>query len=87
MINFPEEYDKLFDTVTFDQMKDAATNVLVRQKSTSLSELFSFELKLTIGTLVKWFNFTFKLKFLELGETQKQIFSKKNPIDFSKTRC
>ena len=68
-------------------MKDAATNVLVRQKSTSLSELFSFELKLTIGTLVKWFNFTFKLKFLELGEIQKQIFSKKNPIDFSKTRC
>ena len=36
-------------------MKDAATNVLVHQKSTLLSELFSVELKFTIDNLVKWF--------------------------------
>ena len=60
---------------------------MVRQKSTSLSELFSVELKFTIDTLVKWFNRTFKSKFLELGEIQKQIFTKENPIDFSKTCC
>ena len=77
-----------FDPVTFDQMKDTATNVLVHQKSTSVSELFSVELKFTTDTLVKWFNCNFKSKFLELGEIQKQIFTKENPVDFSKTcRC
>ena len=62
--------------VTFNQLKDAATNVLVCQKSTSLSELFSVELKFTIDTLVKWFNDVFKSKFVELYEIQKQIFVK-----------
>ena len=65
-------------------MKDAATNALDRQKSTSLSELFSVELKFTIDTLVKWFGCTFKSKFLELGKIQKQIFTKKNPLIFVK---
>ena len=64
--------------VTFNQLKDAATNVLVCQKSTSLSELFSVELKFTIDTLVKWFNDVFKSKFVELYEIQKQIFAKEN---------
>ena len=64
--------------VTFNQLKDAATNVLVCQKSTSLSELFSVELKFTIDTLDKWFNDVFKSKFVELYEIQKQIFAKGN---------
>ena len=34
---FSREYVKFFDPVTLDQMKDAATNALVCQKSTSLS--------------------------------------------------
>ena len=34
-----------------------------------------------------WFNCTFKSKFLQLGEIQKQIFTKENLIDFSKTCC
>ena len=38
-----QEHIKYFDTVTFNQLKDGATNVLVRQKATSLSELFSVE--------------------------------------------
>ena len=62
-------------------MKDAATNVLIKQKSTPLSELFSIELKFTIDTLTKWFNITFKSKFLELNDIQKQIFVKENPLD------
>ena len=65
-------------------MKDAATNVLIKQKSTPLSELFSIELKFTIDTLTKWFNSTFKSKFLELNDIQKQIFVKENPLDWSK---
>ena len=40
-----------------------------------------------MDTLVKWFNCTLKSKFLELDEIQKQIFTKENPIDFSKTYC
>ena len=63
-----QEHVRFFDVVTFIQMKDAATNVLIKQKSTSLSELFSVELKFTIETLTKWFNSTFKSKFLELND-------------------
>ena len=85
--HFLQEHTKYFDAVTFNQLNDTATNVLVRQKSTSLSELFSVELKFTIYTLVKWFNEIFKSKFLELNEIQKQIFVKENPLDWSKICC
>ena len=76
--HFSQEHVRFFDAVTFIQMKDAATNVLIKQKSTSLSELFSIELKFTIDTLTKWFNCTFKSKLLELNDIQKQIFVKEN---------
>lgn len=56
-----------------------------KKKATSLSEFFALELKFTIDTLVKWFNSTFKQKFLELSELRKRTFTKENPIDFSKT--
>ena len=85
--HFSQEHVKFFDPVTFDQMKDAGTNVLVRQKSTSLSELFSAELKFAIDILVKWFGCLLKSKFLELSQIQNQIFTKENPIEFSKTCC
>ena len=49
---FSQEHIKYFDAVTFNQLKDAAINVLVRQKSKSLSELFSVELKFAISILV-----------------------------------
>ena len=62
--HFSQEHVRFFDAVTFIQMKDAATNVLIKQKSTSLSELFSIELK----NLTKWFNCTFKSKRLELND-------------------
>ena len=39
--HFSQEHIKYFYAVTFNQLKDAATNILIRQKSTSLSELFS----------------------------------------------
>ena len=85
--HFPQEHIKYFDPVTFNQLKDLATNVLVRQKSASLSELFSVELKLTIDTLVRCFNGIFKLKLLELSEIQKQIFVKENPLNWSEMCC
>ena len=74
-----------FDSVTFNQLKDVATNVLVKQKSTPLSELFSIELKFTVDTLVKWFNDVFKSKFRGLSEIEKQIFTKENLTDCLKT--
>ena len=52
---FRQEHILFFDRVTFNQLKDAATSVIAREKSTSLSELFPVELKFTIDTLNKWF--------------------------------
>ena len=85
--HFSQKHIKYFDAVTFNQLKDAATNVLVHQKSTSLSELFSVELKFTIDILDKWFNNVFKSKLLGLNEIQKKIFVKENPLDWSKACC
>ena len=68
-------------------MKDAATSVLAREKSISLSELFSVKLKFTINMLNKWFKSVFKSIFLELNEIQKQIFVKENPLNLSETCC
>ena len=77
--------------MTFNQLKDAAASVFLIFDTfnllTSLSELFSNELKFTIDTLVKWFNDVSKSKFGELTEIQKQIFTKENPIDWLKTNC
>ena len=39
------------------------------------------------NTLVKWFNATFKQKFLELSSFQKHAFVQKSPVEFSKTIC
>ena len=77
--HFSHGHVQYFDSVTFNQLKDAATIVLEKQKSTSLSELFYIKLKFTVDTLVKWFNYVFKSKFRELREIQKQIFTKENP--------
>ena len=49
--HFKHEYAPFFDKTTFYQLKDAATAVLACEKSTSLAELFSVELKFTINTL------------------------------------
>ena len=58
--HFSQEHIKYSDAVTFKQLKDAARNVLVCQKSTSLSELFSVEPKFTADTLAKRFDDVFK---------------------------
>ena len=71
--------------MTFHQLKDAATAVLAREKFTSLSELFSVELKFTIDTLTNWFKQLIISKFLELDNIKKEIFVKENPISPSKT--
>lgn len=68
-----------FDKVTFNQLKDGVTTVLACKKSTSLSQLFSIELKFTIDTLTSLFKHTIKPKFVELEEIMKQIFVRENP--------
>ena len=65
--HFSQDHVRYFDAVTFNQLKDTATNVLIKQRSTSLSETFSVELKFTRDTLTKWFNGVFKSKFLKLN--------------------
>ena len=85
--HFSEEHVKYFDKVSFKQLKDSITNVLNKVKSTSLSEMFSTELKFIIDVLVKWFNGVFKFRFNELDEVKKQKFSRENPIDCSNEKC
>ena len=69
------------------RMKDVALGVLYREKTITLSEFFAFELTFTIDTLVKWLNTTFKQKFLEPSNFQKQAFVEKNSIGISETVC
>ena len=51
--HFRQEQFPYFDRVTFNQLKDAATSVLAREKPASLSQLFSVEVKLTVDILNK----------------------------------
>ena len=87
LIHFRHEHISYFDKITFCQLKDAATAILVRQKFTSLAELFSVELKFTIDTLNNWFSNTINPKFLELNDIKNQMVIKENPIVPSKTTC
>ena len=73
-----------FNRVIFNQLIDAATFVLSREKSTLLPELFPVELKFAVDTLNMWFKNTIKSKFLELNDIQKSIFVKEKIIDPSK---
>ena len=52
---FKQEHIPFFNKATFYQLKDAASAVLAREKSTSLTELFSVELKFTFDSLNDWF--------------------------------
>ena len=61
--------------------------MLACEKSTSLAELFSVELKFTVVALNHWFSRIIKPKFFDLDDNKKQIFVKENPIDQSKTMC
>ena len=83
--HFRQERVAFFDRMTFYHLKDAASAVLAREKSTSLAELFSVELKFTIDTLNDWFSNTIKLKFLNVNYIKKQLFIKENPTVPSKT--
>ena len=85
--HFKQEHVPYFDKITFCQLKDAATAVLAREKSTWLAELFSVELKFTTDTLNNWFSNTIKTKFLKLDDIKKQMFIKENLIVSSKTTC
>ena len=62
-------------------------SVLTREKSSSLSELFSVELKSTIDTLNKSFSTIIKPKCLEEADIEKQTFIKENLLIPSKTSC
>ena len=62
-------------------------SVLTREKSSSLSELFSVELKSTIDTLNKSFSTIIKPRCLEEADIEKQTFIKENLLIPSKTSC
>ena len=74
--HFKREHAPFFNKTTFYQLKDAATAVLAREKSTSVIELFSVELKFTIDTLNNWFSSAIKPTFWELHDNRKHLFIK-----------
>ena len=84
---FKQDHISLLNKTTFYQLKDTASALLARKKSTSLAELFYVELKFTIDALNDWFSRIIKPKFFELDDIQKQIFMKENLIVNSKTIC
>ena len=84
--HFRQEHILLFNKTTFYQLKDAASAVLACEKSTSLAELFSVELKFTVDTLNEWFSRIIKPKFFELDNIKKQIYLKENPMVRSETK-
>ena len=52
--HFRQEHIAFFDKTTFFQLKDAPTTVLAHEKSTSLAELFSVELRIyRVGNFFK----------------------------------
>ena len=51
--HFSQDHVQFFDPITIKKMRDSALSVLSKQKTTSLSEFFTLELKFTIDTLVK----------------------------------
>ena len=84
---FKQEHVPFFNKTTFYQLKDGTSAVLAREKSTSLAEIFSVELKFTVDTLNEWFSRIIKTKFFELDDIKTQINLKENPVDQSKTIC
>ena len=70
--HFKSEHVPFFNQVTHRQLKDASSPELSREKSSSLAELFSIELKFTIDALKDWFNRIIKPKFFELDCIKKQ---------------
>ena len=46
LVTLSESMLNVFDRTTFYQLKDAATAVLARKKSTSLAEIFSVRIKI-----------------------------------------
>ena len=78
--HFKSEHAPFFDNVTLKLLKDVASAVLSRQKSTSLAERFSIELKFTIDALREWFNRIMKPELFELDCFEKKALRKKNPM-------
>ena len=64
----------LIKLTTFYRLKDATSAALARERSTSLAELFSVELKFTIDTLKAQFRKIIKPKFFEINYIKKQDF-------------
>ena len=83
--HFKQEHVVFFNKTTFFQLKDEASAVLAWEKSTSLAELFSVELKFTIDILNDWFFNVIKPKCFELNDIKKKdLFVL---IVLSKTTC
>ena len=76
--HFKQEHVPFFNKTTFYQLKDGASAVLAHEKSTSLAEIFSVELKFTVDTLNEWFSRVIKTNFFELDDIKTDKFKGKS---------
>ena len=85
--HFKNQMLQFVDPITLNQLKDTCLKVCNKENSFALSEMFSIELKFTIGLLIKWFYQTCKSRFLETDALIKQKYQKNNLIDWTETKC
>ena len=74
--HFTNDQIQFADRTRYDQLKDAFRSVFECERSTSMAELFSVELKFSIDLLKKWFENRIKPNFLELDYIKKQTYRK-----------
>lgn len=67
-----------YNQVTLKQLIHVSNIVKNGDRNTALAEMFSVELKLTIGILKNWFEKNIKINFLELDNFEKEKFREQN---------
>ena len=75
------------DREKLPQLKDCARTVYKKGKKNTISEMFSFELKIVADCLLKWFNAKITSNHLELNGDVKLKYEIEHSIDWQRQRC
>ena len=76
---------EIFNKNTLKQLEAAVLSVNQKEKNTALAEMFSVELKFTIGTLKSWFQKNHKISEIDLD--LKLEYIRNNPIKKDSLCC
>ena len=78
---------QFFYPITAKQLRDCAKNVFKKREKSSVSEMFSCELKFVMDICKKWFAQKIGSRFRELYLFTKQRYRRENPIKWEETKC